>query len=168
MDIIDNPEEVMRLSRQKQGENILFTQFIREIPSAVLDETVHSISTHITSKIDCTKCANCCKTVEPGITEEEIERLANFKNLSKEIFEREFTKKEAKTGISFLHHQPCTFLKDHLCTIYENRPASCSDYPHLQQPRFKFRIKAVMENYKICPIVFNTVEKLKEELGFGV
>jgi uncharacterized protein len=156
----------MKLARLKKEENIRFTQFIKQVPSAPLDEKVHRISTYITSKIDCTKCANCCKAVEPGITEEEITKLANLKNLSGEIFEREFTKKEPPTGITFLHRQPCTFLKDHLCTIYENRPASCSDYPHLQQPRFKFRIKAMMENYKICPIVFNTVEQLKSELEF--
>ena len=156
----------MRLAKLKSEENIRFTQSIKQIPSAHLDEKVHRISTYITTKIDCTKCANCCKTVEPGITEEEIAKLADLKNLSKEIFEKEFTKRESSTGIAFLHHQPCIFLKDDLCTIYENRPASCSDYPHLQRPQFKFRIKAVMENYKICPIVFNTVERLKEELGF--
>jgi Fe-S-cluster containining protein len=59
---------------------------------------------------------------------------------------------------------PCPFLKDNKCINYEYRPKDCQSYPHLQKEDFVFRLWGVIDNYSICPIVFNVFEILKKEL----
>ena len=69
-------------------------------------------------------------------------------------------------GDRFFKHAPCKFLKDRKCTIYEDRPEDCSSYPHLHKDDFIFRLWGIIDNYSVCPIVFNVFEKLKDELNF--
>ena len=104
----------------------------------------------ITQLVDCVKCANCCKKLEPG-----LEEMTVFKQ-----------KHIAFDGNAFyLKTKPCMFLNDCLCSIYTNRPAACSGYPHLNQTEMKYR-KSFWENYSVCPIVFNVIERLKKDLEF--
>jgi Fe-S-cluster containining protein len=55
-------------------------------------------------------------------------------------------------------------LKDNLCINYDHRPKDCSSYPHLHKNEFLSRTWGVIDNYSVCPIVFNTYEILKIEL----
>lgn len=134
---------------------------IKIIPVSEFDAMAHPIVEEVSSKIDCTQCGNCCKQQEPGVTLEEIDTLASIKNMSADEFKTQFVAWD-KEGISFLCNKPCTFLKGTICSIYSSRPHSCADFPGLQRPRLKWRLKQVEENYGICPIVFNVVERLKE------
>lgn len=156
------------LAEEKKAENELFRQFLKSIPSHRTDEVFLPLAEHITARIYCTNCGNCCRHLEPCISEEEAGKLASLKSLSKEIFIRDFTGREPETGVLFLNHQPCIFFDGTLCTIYENRPASCADFPHLTTGNFKFRYRRIVHLYSICPIVFNTVEQLKVALGFTI
>jgi Fe-S-cluster containining protein len=63
-----------------------------------------------------------------------------------------------------LNELPCPFLKDNLCSNYECRPQDCRSYPHLHKGGFVSRLWGVVENYGVCPIVFNVYERLKTEL----
>jgi Fe-S-cluster containining protein len=40
---------------------------------------------------------------------------------------------------------PCPFLKNNLCSIYEDLPAECSGYPYLYKPDFVLRTLAMVE-----------------------
>jgi hypothetical protein len=62
---------------------------------------------------------------------------------------------------------PCPFLKDNLCSVYEDRPAECSGYPYLYQPDFVFRTVGMIERTFTCPIVYEVMEELKKSLGFS-
>ena len=59
---------------------------------------------------------------------------------------------------------PCPFLRNNKCSNYGYRPKDCKSYPHLHKKDFIFRLWGVVENYEICPIVFNVYEQLKIEL----
>lgn len=52
------------------------------------------------------------------------------------------------------------------CTIYKDRPQNCRDYPYLYEPQFSYRTIDMIERTYTCPIVFNAIEELKEELEF--
>ena len=69
-----------------------------------------------------------------------------------------------KDGVNILNQLPCPFLKDNKCTQYESRPLDCASYPHLHKKDFVFRLIGVVNNYSICPIVFNVYETLKNKL----
>lgn len=150
-------------SKLKADEFTSFKTAVKQIPLSKFDEIAHPIVEEITSQIDCTHCGNCCRYQEPGVSEEEIIILAEQKNISTESFKEQFIATD-KENISFLCVQPCTFLDGNKCSIYSFRPNSCADFPGLHRPRLKWRMKQVEENYGICPIVFNVVERLKEML----
>ena len=38
------------------------------------------------ARIDCTRCANCCKTMQPGFTAEDIARIAAHLGMAQEEF----------------------------------------------------------------------------------
>lgn len=157
-----------QIAQQKQEENLSFKKFLQAIPSKEIDTKVHAIASEVSNQIDCTQCANCCKSVEPGVHEDELEKLARHKQMMLADFKQNFVAEEPGTGIQFLKHTPCIFLKQNKCNIYTDRPSACADYPHLHQPQFKFRLRSILMNYPVCPIVYNTVEKLKDELGFDM
>ena len=94
----------------------------------------------------------------------EIERLAEIKKMPVREFKNSFTATEAHTGITFLKLNPCVFLEgNNLCSIYLQRPQPCRNYP-MTQGSIKSRIRKVMDNYTVCPIVYNTIEILKQEI----
>lgn len=152
----------------RKEENKSFKEFLKAIPTKNVDIHVQELNEKVSAEIDCTACANCCKILEPPVGEVEIRPLAQTKNLTTATFKKEYVGQESGTNIQFLKCQPCIFLQDKHCGIYEIRPASCADYPHLTNPNFKYRWKSVMANYGICPIVFNVVEKLKMKIGFSL
>lgn len=161
---ITTPELMAPLLANKQVENIFFKKHLRQFASAVIDEKVHRFYPQVSADIDCLACANCCKKLEPGLEHSEVERLAEAAKQSIEVFKQQFLAYDGDA--LYLQTKPCMFLNGCACTIYEQRPAACGAYPHLDQPDMKFR-QTFWANYSICPIVFNVVEQLKQETGFN-
>jgi Fe-S-cluster containining protein len=163
-----HPENLPALVTEKAAENQSFRNFIHALPSKQIDFTLDVIIPEVEKNIDCTQCGNCCRHLQPGLSGTEISTLATKKNMSDEDFKNQFTAQEKGTMIQYMTARPCVFLDHKICSIYESRPHSCKDFPYLDESRIKMYWKRVMEYYKICPIVFNTVELLKKEVGFGV
>lgn len=59
-------EKIKIIGKQKEDENWRFRSYLKglDIEEEELDKIVHEINNNVTSQIDCTKCANCCKVVE--------------------------------------------------------------------------------------------------------
>jgi hypothetical protein len=158
-----SPIDIFSISRDKQTENIFFKKELKKYSSEVLDEKVQVLKDHFYKAIDCTKCANCCKHLEPGVENNELETLADKRGIDVIEFRRAFV--EFDGDALFLKTKPCMFLNTNKCSIYEARPMACALYPHLEQDHFKFK-RNVWSNYNICPIVFEVIEALKKELEF--
>lgn len=159
-------DKIREIAAQRRAENAHFKLSLKTIPIRQIDEMVGQLNKEVSAVVDCTACGNCCKRLEPPVDEQELKRLASLKKLDVTSFKEKFIGEEAVTRIQFLKCQPCIFLQENRCGIYEQRPASCADYPHLHQPNFKYRWKSIMANYAMCPIVFNVVEQLKEKLNY--
>ncbi|MDW8394467.1 MAG: YkgJ family cysteine cluster protein [Chitinophagales bacterium] len=155
------------IARTRREENLRFLRMIQSVPSERFDRVALPIAQEQTERIDCTLCANCCRSVQPGVLPEELPVLARCAHMEVTSFSRQWVKKEAGTGIAYLHRLPCLFLQENRCSIYNDRPLSCRDYPHLQHPGLKFRLRSLISQYSVCPIVFNTLEALKEAFGFS-
>jgi hypothetical protein len=148
--------------------NWRFRSFLKTVDKSMseLDRIVHGINEEVTAKIDCTTCANCCKKMSPLITKTEARALAAHLRLSpRQFIEQYMIYSEGKRKYS-LKELPCIFLKDYRCQAYEVRPKDCRSFPHLWKKEFVFRLIGVVENYAVCPIVFNVYERLKERFGF--
>lgn len=160
---IDSVDELEKAASEKAVENIFFRKHLRNFSSQQVDAMVHQLGIEISPKIECTQCGNCCKTLEPELSTEEIERLSMLKNESPEQFKHNYILHDGK--VHFLKTKPCVFLSGNKCSIYAHRPQACAGFPHLDLKDFKYKT-SFWSHYSICPIVFNVIESLKEKTGF--
>ena len=161
-----NLKKIKRLARQREDENWEFRAFLKgyDMPVEEWDEIVHELYQQAASAIDCTTCANCCKEAQPVLPREDIERFSKGVGISTVQFKEQYlVEDDDLEGFTF-KKKPCPFLKEKLCSHYACRPEDCRSYPHLHKKDFVFRLMEVVENYSVCPIVFNVYEALKKRL----
>src|SRR5262249_58635563 len=116
-------------------------------------------------QIDCTRCANCCKTQPPGFAQEDIDRIAGHLGLSNEAFiERYLVADQDEQGYQ-IETVPCPFLgSDDRCTIYDIRPKACREYPHTDKEDFIGRTYMHSSNTTSCPAVYHLVTRLRQRV----
>ncbi|MGA1819925.1 MAG: YkgJ family cysteine cluster protein, partial [Thermoplasmatota archaeon] len=118
----------------------------------------------VSSEIDCTKCANCCRIVSPELDEEDIIRLSESLRMPEDLFREEYLVKENDPHLLYFKDVPCPFLDGDLCSHYDARPKDCREFPHLHKGISNGRRLGMIDNSSLCPIVFNVLEMLKEEV----
>lgn len=155
-------------SEIKENENLKFRSFLKGKDSKSIDKIVHRLYENVLDFVDCSECGNCCIELETSFHENEIERLCEFLKIDKDKFINQYTKTDllSEPETFLLNSKPCQFLENKKCTIYSHRPEDCNSYPYLHKNNFNSRLLGVIENYRICPIVFNVIELLKLELNF--
>jgi len=158
-------QEIHQLSHRREEENLRFRSFLKGQNSARIDRMVHQLYSSVSKEIDCTQCGYCCTQLRPVIMEIDIDLLTKTLKLSREKFKKKFIILDDE-GDMLLKHLPCKFLKNQKCTVYESRPRDCQSYPHLHKSDITSRLYVILENYGICPIVFNVIEELKIRLNF--
>ena len=126
---------------------------------------MHRINDAITPQIDCTTCGNCCKSLMINITPKETVSLATHLQMDIEHVKEKFIE-ISEQGKMIINTIPCHFLGGTSCTIYENRFTECREFPHLHKKDFTTRLFGTLMYYAMCPIIFNVVETLKEELNY--
>jgi len=159
---------IKRNSEIREEENFEFRSFLKGQDTDKVDQIVFELYEEVLELIDCTKCANCCIELETCFQNKEIDLLTKHLNIDKDEFIRQSTKPDQfgeKDKFS-LNSKPCQFLTDKKCSIYELRPEECNSYPNLHKDNFISRLIGVIENYEICPIVYNVYELLKQEMNF--
>jgi len=100
-------------------------------------------------KFDCKKCGKCCESFGnlgnclPLFEWEvdELKSIAQKEGLILDIKPFIFWL-DKKSGFAFtiqygLFNEPCPFLKNKSCSIYENRPLICRQFPLLRTPFFQ-------------------------------
>lgn len=163
--------QIRSQAERREDENFRFREFLkttRNLKSDEIDRHVFAATDRVWAGIDCTKCANCCRKVKPGFSEEEVDRLALRLAMTRQQFIEAYLER-SEPGCDTpwtTRTTPCPFLKENLCSVYEDRPAACRGYPYLYKPEFVFRILAMIERTFTCPIVYEVLEELKSSLGF--
>lgn len=163
--------QIRELAKRKEDENISFRQFLKSecnLEPDEIDQRVFQTTRRVWAAIDCTSCANCCRELRPSFSEEEVERVARRVGVQRQEFIETFLER-SETGNDNpwqTRAAPCPFLKDNLCSIYEDRPAECGGYPYLYEPDFVGRTLGMLDRTSTCPIVYEVMEELKKSLGF--
>ena len=117
--------------------------------------------------VDCTRCANCCKTMDILLTAADMRRIARHLGMTPSDFVAAYLEPEARDDDSHkykyrVRSKPCAFLaQDGRCTIYDVRPTVCREYPHTNKKGFASRTHLHAHNALSCPIVFWIVEQMK-------
>ena len=166
MRIETNIKIIEQVSQRQYEKNWAFRSFLKgsALSVAKIDAIVHDLYKEISSQIDCTRCGNCCKLMQPCLSTNDIKRIARQLKLTTKEFESRFLSENNKSEYMIFKEQPCPFLKINHCQVYENRPRDCRSYPHLHKRDFIFRMSQTVDNCSVCPIVFNVYEGLKQTL----
>lgn len=159
-------DRIKQLSKKREEENFAFRSFLKIQDSKKVDGIVHDIHNEINAQIDCTKCGNCCGELRPWVDDDDIERLANIDKIPKGEYIEKFVEKNESEGDRYLKSMPCKYFDGKKCSIYPDRPGECRDYPFTHKDEFTSRLFGVIDDYVICPIVFNLYERLKREMRF--
>jgi Fe-S-cluster containining protein len=84
---------------------------------------------------ECQRCTACCRW--PGqvrLSDEEITRLAAFKQMSEHDFIQSFTRlRHDRLGLSLMEkpNGECIFLEGNDCSVQPVKPQQCRDFPNL-------------------------------------
>lgn len=115
-------------------------------------------------KTDCLSCANCCKTTGPLFTDKDVERISKYVRQKPQQFIENYLRIDEENDY-VLQSVPCAFLgHDNYCSIYEQRPKACREFPHTDRKKFHQISNLTLKNVAICPAAFNIVEELKGRL----
>jgi Fe-S-cluster containining protein len=147
------------------AENDRFRVFVQERNNEQIDSMVSQLNEAISPRINCTSCGNCCKSLMVLISEEEANNLSAHLRQPRASFDEQYLEK-GSNGLMIMNRMPCHFLSDNKCTVYEHRFEGCKEFPALHLPNFKKRLFTTFMHYERCPIIFNVVEELKNQMSF--
>jgi Fe-S-cluster containining protein len=137
--------KIKALKKKKKGE---------------VDKLIHPLHEAAFEKIDCLKCANCCSSTGPLLNQKDIERIARFKKMKAGDFVSKFLHIDEDQDYIF-NEMPCVFLgEDHYCSIYEQRPKACREYPHTDRVNQQGILSITSKNALICPAVAYIMQNL--------
>jgi Fe-S-cluster containining protein len=159
--------QIRLLGEKKRAENERFRKHLKSHPLA--DRRFRRIAEDIEAQIDCTVCANCCRVATARLVERDVERIARHIGAKRAEFLRDYTEMSAEEGL-ILKRTPagCIFLDGTMCTIYDARPHACENFPHVVRGEGSVvsRMWDFNDRACYCPIVYNTLERVKDETGF--
>jgi len=133
--------------------------------SKKLDELMLAYHSSEFEKINCLECANCCKSISPAIYDTDIRRMARALKMTPSAFTVAYLQPD-DDGSYIFKVTPCLFLdSSNYCKIYDDRPKACREYPHTDRKRFYQILNITAQNSKICPAVFNIIERIRSTLN---
>jgi len=149
-------------AKNVEAENKKFFAKLKRNTPRDLDDTTQRLHEEAFEVIDCTTCANCCKTTSPIFRDKDIDRISKHLRMRPSDFiEKYLYQDEDKDYV--LNDAPCPFLNNsNLCNIYDVRPNACRQYPHTDRKNFHQILDMTLKNTEICPAVFRIVEELKK------
>ena len=160
--------QIRLLGEKKRDENLRFRRHMKSYDH--FDRILRRIAQGIEEQIDCTQCANCCKVATAIVTERDAERLARYLRITLAQFLAGYTMEDEEEGriLRRTAETGCVFLEGTTCTVYDARPDACQRFPHVVRGAGSIasRMWQFVDRAVYCPIVYNSLEAFKEELGF--
>lgn len=161
--------EVFRLGTAKAQENLAFRRHLATRHYA--DNPFQILASEVQQHIDCTACANCCRHSVVSINKAEIETIAQYLGATAEAITRLYTVPDREAPalrILVNSGEACVFLDGNFCMIYEARPKTCRDFPHVAVGTHSLggRQSSFARWATLCPIIFNALESYKRLTGY--
>lgn len=161
--------EVFRLGTAKAKENVAFRRYLsaHHYP----DKPFKILAAEVQQQVDCTACANCCRHSVVSVNDSEIENIASHIGTTSKEVSRLYTVPDPDAPalrILLNSDEGCVFLDGNLCMIYEARPNTCRDFPHVSVETHSLggRPSSLVRWAALCPIIFNALESYKHRTGY--
>ena len=161
--------EVFRLGTAKVKENLAFRRYLSA--HHYTDRPFQIVASEVQQHVDCTACANCCRHSVVSVNQSEIENIAGHIGSTSEAVARLYTVPDPDApALRILRNsgEGCVFLDGNLCMIYEARPKTCRDFPHVAVGKHSLgsRQSSLARWAPFCPIIFNALEEYKHLTGY--
>ena len=161
--------QIRQLGTSREAENQDFRRFLSARHYRI--EPFQILATQIQQQIDCTTCANCCRSSVVPVDESDIGVIAQYLGVETEQAMRLYTVADSDSPTRrVLQSTPdgCTFLDGNLCLIYEARPKACRDFPHVAPGVRSLggRFSSLCRWASLCPIIYNALESYKHVVGY--
>ena len=141
-----------------------YKQLLQRVDKNKMLKALPELHEEAFEKIDCLKCANCCKNYSPRFKGPDIKRISKHLKMKEGEFIDTYLVMD-KEGDYVLRSTPCAFLgADNFCSIYEHRPSDCHRFPYTDEDVFFKRPLITLKNAEFCPIVYYVLEKLPATL----
>lgn len=163
--MITNHSIVELMGSKKEKENLEFQIFLKQI-KVDITPILLELYRRVYNEIDCKDCASCCKKLRVNLSDDDIEKLSFGLGIGVEDFIEQYLTIDLRGNYTFIESPPCPFLKDNKCSCYIQRPQECVSYPHMDNIDYIYKLKTVLVDCSLCPIVYNFFEGLKSILGF--
>jgi uncharacterized protein len=152
---------IRRNKRRLKG----FLTRLEKKPPRGLDKLVLQADQAVWKQVNCLDCANCCKTMSPTYTRQDIHRISSHLGMSSKAFRKKWLYKD-KSGDWMNVSEPCQFLdlKSNKCGIYDQRPRDCAGFPHHTKKRMVDYMHVYKQNIEYCPATYKLVELIVESL----
>lgn len=128
---------------------------------AKLDDAFHEYHKKVfNDDVNCLDCANCCITLGPRLTDNDIERLAGYLKIKPSQFVRKYLRID-EDGDYVFKQMPCPFLdENNLCMVYEQRPKACKGFPHTDRRKMYQILDLTGKNAHVCPAVYLMLKQI--------
>ncbi|MCL1919124.1 MAG: YkgJ family cysteine cluster protein [Peptococcaceae bacterium] len=164
------PTEVKTNAQRLEEQNYKFRTFLKSrADDEELDMQFLDLHKKLFENYDCCKCANCCKTYDIILADDEVKRIAAFLKITEDDFAAEYlTNTDADDERPYkFKNNPCAFLGGGgRCRIQDCKPDVCAGFPFTDQPERLASMYSVIEHAEVCPVVFEILERLKVMYGF--
>lgn len=148
-------------SRKKKRLSV-FLDKLDEIVPDDMPQLVAKTDATVWRDVNCMECANCCKTMTPTFRKSDVVRISAHLGMKPKEFVERWLYKEEESGDWVNKSQPCQFLVDNKCSIYEVRPKDCAEFPHHNKKPFDAYNDTFKQNLHRCPATFTLVERLEK------
>lgn len=156
-------EEIKILAVDHKSVNQSFLSKLKKKKPKDLDESFLYWHKKVFSEIDCLDCANCCKTISPIIIDKDIQRISAHLRMRPSNFVEKYLHID-EDGDYVFNDSPCPFLmSDNYCSIYDQRPKACREYPHTDRRRMYQLLNLCLKNTEVCPAVYEIIQGLRSE-----
>jgi Fe-S-cluster containining protein len=157
-----SPEQQKAQGKKSEAENKRLIKFLKKKKPADLDLQAQEAHDQAFDCVNCLDCAMCCTTTGPLFTDKDINRLAQHFKLKDIEFRDQYLRLD-EDGDWVLKQVPCPFLgPDNYCSVYEDRPKACREYPHTDRRKFAQILDLTLKNTFICPAAHQVMETLQK------
>lgn len=150
---------ILEAGRNKRRIDAVFKK-LKKMSEKDLDKIIHPLHDKAFDHINCLDCANCCTSISPTLYNRDIDKIASTLRLKPSEVVEQYIKIDEENDFVF-KNSPCPFLmNDNYCSVYENRPKACREYPHTDRNKMVQILSLTKRNAYVCPAVYWIVKNI--------